>query len=125
MFVDTNVFAYAAIDSTAVGDRARKKFLTLKGTTSPLVIDEFLWILRGKHAHLREPFINDIQQNTNIRFLAIHPSACFEAFALIRKHNLKPRDALHVAVMLANNETEILSNDPDFDRVPGLKRISF
>ena len=41
---------------------------------------------------------------------------------IIEKYNLKPRDAIHVASALTNNIKEIVSDDPDFDKVKEIKR---
>jgi predicted nucleic acid-binding protein len=43
---------------------------------------------------------------------------------LSRQIGLLSNDALTVAVMQANGLTKIASNDPDFDRVPGLTRYA-
>ncbi len=42
---------------------------------------------------------------------------------VIRTKVLSARDALHVAVMLGQGITRIMSFDADFDRVPGIVRI--
>lgn len=42
---------------------------------------------------------------------------------VIRTNMLSARDALHVAVMLGQGITRIMSFDADFDRVPGIVRI--
>ena len=43
---------------------------------------------------------------------------------VLGRYGLSPRDALHVAVMHAHQVDRILSFDADFDRYPGLARIS-
>jgi predicted nucleic acid-binding protein len=92
---------------------------------TPLVIDEIAWSIRKTYPQNIRTTIKAIYTNPKIRVESIHASAGIEMLDIMEKHNLKPRDALHVAVMLANNETEILSNDPDFDCVPGITRIGF
>ena len=126
MFIDTNVFLYGA-ENDAVGARARTAFLIARekgACISPLIIDEIVWALR-KQETKQEAIVYSLRRETKVKSHPIHATAGFEAFDLMRKHNLKPRDALHVAVMLANKETEILSNDPDFDHVPGITRTGF
>ena len=36
---------------------------------------------------------------------------------------LKPSDALHVATMLSNHITTIISEDRDFDKIDSIKRV--
>ena len=43
---------------------------------------------------------------------------------VIRVKTLSARDALHVAVMLREGIARVMSFDTDFDRVPGIQRIS-
>jgi uncharacterized protein len=43
---------------------------------------------------------------------------------VLGRYGLSARDALHVAVMQAHRVDRILSFDADFDRFPGLVRIS-
>lgn len=42
---------------------------------------------------------------------------------LIATTSIRGRDAVHAATALENGFTEIISADPDFDSVPGLRRI--
>ena len=45
------------------------------------------------------------------------------AEAAIKKHRLKPSDALHIGTMQTANVTTIVSEDLDFDAVDDLNRI--
>lgn len=42
---------------------------------------------------------------------------------LLARWELSARDALHVAVMQANDVSQVLSFDRDFDEVPGIERL--
>jgi len=57
----------------------------------------------------------------------IHPvrlEDMLDARSLLEKHTaLKPRDAVHAAVMLRRGIRTIVSYDRDFDEVPGISRI--
>jgi hypothetical protein len=46
------------------------------------------------------------------------------AAELSRKYSLKPRDAIHAATAILHGEKEIITDDADFDKVTGLKRIT-
>ena len=43
---------------------------------------------------------------------------------VMRTRSLSARDALHVAVMLREGIARVMSFDTDFDRVPGIQRLS-
>jgi predicted nucleic acid-binding protein len=43
---------------------------------------------------------------------------------LVVQHHLRPRDALHLAAMRKVGCLDLVSNDGDFDRVPGVQRLT-
>jgi predicted nucleic acid-binding protein len=59
----------------------------------------------------------------NLVLREVSSSIPLDALALMDLFHLKPRDAFHAAVMKANGITESASDDPDFDRAKGIKRI--
>jgi predicted nucleic acid-binding protein len=59
-----------------------------------------------------------------IHILTILPHFIDAAAAVCQQHGLLSNDALIVAIMQANGLTNLASNDPDFDRVPGLMRYA-
>ncbi len=123
MFVDANVFIFATTDSTALGDRARRRLREpLHLRTSALVLDEFLWKTKAFDRTVIAQQLHHIR--THITTVPVPANAAFDAFELMQQHNLDPRDAIHVATMQAVGETEIMSTDQHFDRVPGIKRIA-
>ena len=67
----------------------------------------------------------DILLNLVDEVLPIEESDVLAARDLVvRTKQLSARDALHVAVMLRQGITRVMSFDADFDRVPGIQRIS-
>lgn len=60
----------------------------------------------------------------NLRILILTPDMLVNAMALCQQIGLLTNDALIVAVMQANNLTNLASTDADFDRVPGLTRYA-
>ena len=58
-----------------------------------------------------------------VEILPLREEEYVEAAKIIRKHGLKPSDALHAAAMLLNNVKVVVSEDDDFDKISGLKRI--
>lgn len=43
---------------------------------------------------------------------------------LVLHHNLRPRDALHLAAMYKSDCLDLVSNDSDFDQIPNIQRFS-
>ena len=92
--------------------------------TCALTLDEIMWVMikNKKEKALRET-IEDIYAVPNLSIKEVPSSTPLDALTLMEQFDLKPRDAFHVAVMKSNGITEVVSDDPDFDRVKGIKRI--
>jgi len=119
---DSNVMPEAA--------RAKQKLLeiasgSVKACTSTLTWDEVTWITRRlfgseKAAEQGASFL----KLPNLKLLKVDMEIVSYAQALLEKHDLKPRDAIHAATAVKNGISEILSYDEDFDTVPDLVRLS-
>ena len=128
VYIDANVFIFAAFDATEKGKKARlflKDVIDGKkqAVTSTLALDEVMWVLRknGQQDRMRK----NIEQIYSIPHLHIVPGSSLtpmRALFYIEKYALKPRDAFHCAVMEEENIDTIVSDDADFDKVPSLKR---
>ena len=64
-----------------------------------------------------------LEDKENLEVKEVPALIPLRALDFMEKHRLKPRDAFHVALMEHFGEREIVSDDTDFDRVPGIKRI--
>jgi predicted nucleic acid-binding protein len=42
---------------------------------------------------------------------------------IFEKHDVGPRDSIHAASAISNGVGEIISDDPDFDKIKGVKRL--
>lgn len=62
-------------------------------------------------------------QKLGIQVLTIPASLVITAAAISQQTGLLSNDALIVGVMQLNGLTNLASNDPDFDRVPGITRF--
>ena len=83
-----------------------------------------MWVLiRNNRGQLLRETIEDIYAIQNLSILNVAGSTALDALDYIETENLKPRDAFHVAIMKSNKINEIASDDQDFDRVKGIKRI--
>ncbi|MBI4144655.1 type II toxin-antitoxin system VapC family toxin [Candidatus Woesearchaeota archaeon] len=128
MYIDANIFAFAAMLPGAEGAKARKLLETVvkgrKALTSALTIDEVMWVLRkSDRATETRTVVENIYALPNLEIKEVAASLPLRALDFMERHKLKPRDALHLAAMEQFNIHEIASDDADFDRIPGIKRM--
>ncbi len=127
-YLDANFFVFALLDNTKLGENARalqQEIVEGKHSTvtSSLTLDEILWVLvRNNRRELIEEAIDDIYHMPNLTVVATSAAAPKIAVKYMQKYNLKPRDAIHLAVMEELKIKEIISDDVDFDKVQGIRR---
>lgn len=131
IYCDSNLFIYPVIYK---GPKAITvaKILTaladgeLEGSTCSLTVHEVLWVVwkkRGKELAVQQA--ERVLGFPNLKILDTKFSDLVRAISLIKKYNLKPRDAIHAACSLNHAIFSIISDDVDFDAVRELKRLSF
>lgn len=128
LFIDTNLFVYL-LTKTPEDERKIVEFYAElvenhKPHTSPLVLDETIHVAKKKYSIPYGLSIEFIDEKI-LPYVEVLPITVFEylkARELIVKYNLRPSDALHVAVIENNGLQAIVSEDEDFDRLP-LKRL--
>lgn len=131
LYLDANFFIFALLDKTKRGKNARNIQRKIvdgkeKAITSVLALDEIMWVLiKNKKEHLLRKVIEDIYATPNLEVKSVPSSIPLKALDLIEKFDLKPRDAFHVAMMEEFGVEKIVSDDKDFDKIVGLKRIKF
>ena len=128
MYLDANFFIFSNFDLTSKGENARRiqeKIISgSKAMTCALTLDEVMWVMiKNKREEALRETIEDIYATPNLTVKEVPASTPLDALTLMDQFHLKPRDAFHAAVMKSNGATEIASDDPDFDRVKGIKRI--
>lgn len=128
MYLDANFLFFAAVGESLQAERARALIQTFvegrRALTSVLALDETIWVLRKNgYGSLIRQVIEEIYAMKSIEVKEVPVHIPLRALDFIEKHNLKPRDAFHVAIMEHFNEHEIVSDDKDFDKIPGIKRI--
>ena len=127
IYLDANFFVFINLFDTK-GQKAREILEQVtKGTsamTSALTLDEVMWVLMKKNLkHEMRKIIEDIYATPNLEVKEVSPLIPLRALDLMESHSLKPRDAFHLAVMEYFNIKEIVTDDNDFDNIPGIKRI--
>jgi len=127
IFIDANLFIYLNTEEhkrKLYNDFYYKLTENHNLYTDVLVLDELIFVSKKKYKIPYNVSIDFIESYIlpNVTILDITKNEYEKAKELILKYNLKPSDALHVAVML-NNEIEIiLSEDHEFDRVSEIRR---
>ncbi|GAB6945292.1 type II toxin-antitoxin system VapC family toxin [Vulcanisaeta sp. JCM 14467] len=123
-FLDANVVIYLNVGEEKVirffKDLLMKK---VKLYTNVLVLDEGIYISKKKYGIKYEDTINFLDSIilTYVNVLNIGPNE----YRIAKRYMniLKPSDALHVATMLSNHITTIISEDRDFDKIDSIKRV--
>lgn len=132
LYVDSNVFLYPIVyDSEVIVEAKKSKDFLLKiaegsveACTATITWDEIAWVVRKVFgfefsAEMGKKFL----AFPNLKLLGVKKSTIFKAQELMEKYLMKPRDAIHVAVALENDVTEVVSYDVDFDKIVGFKRV--
>jgi len=128
IFIDTNFFVYLNVQEPEqrklYNDFYSKLLEKYDLYTDVLVLDELIFVSKKKYSVPYNASIDLIENDIlpYVTILGITKNEYEKTKELILKYNLKPSDALHVAAMLNNGITLILSEDHDFDRVIEIKR---
>jgi len=130
VFLDTNIFLYAAGAShprreTCAKVLGRVADGSLDATINSEVVQEILYVLtrRGR----RDDALKLAGYLTSLfpDLLAVTRDDVVEACELLRHYpGLSVRDAVHVGTMLRNGLKTIVSVDHDFDQVSEIRRVA-
>jgi len=89
-----------------------------------IVIDETIWILNKKfNVPLNEAFELTDRLMPLLEVVPIDYIDYDAMKKIMTNHRLKPSDALHVASMSKAGIKHIVSEDKEFDKIPGIKRV--
>jgi predicted nucleic acid-binding protein len=92
--------------------------------TSFLTWDEVVWNIR-KHKD-RGIAVSEGRQFLsfpNLIFIHVDETIISIAQNIMERYGTKPRDSIHASSAISHGAKEIISSDPDFDKVKELKRI--
>lgn len=129
IFLDASFIIYLNVD---VPDNLAEKIDALykqlitnnKLHTDVIVLDEVIHVSRKKYKVPYSETINMLD-DIIIPYVEVLPIGLMEhlkAKENMLKYNLKPSDAIHLAVIENNGLQAIVTEDEDFDRIP-IKRI--
>ena len=132
IYLDSNVFIFYVISDEKTEEKSRlsKNILLkvaegkLEAATSSLTWDELVWSVKKIIGiEIAKTGGKKFLEFPNLKILNVDVGVVNEAQKILEKYNLKPRDSMHAACAIKNNITQIISDDPDFDKVKELKRI--
>jgi len=128
LFIDTNLFVYLLTKTPEDERKIIEFYAELMENhdlyTSPLVLNETIHVAKKKYSVPYELSIEFIDEKV-LPYVEVLPLTVFDyltARRIITEYNLRPSDALHVAVIENNGLQAIVSEDEDFDVLP-LKRV--
>jgi predicted nucleic acid-binding protein len=131
-YLDSNVFIYPILYSEEIEPKAKTALDLLRKVasgelsayTSTITWDEVIWVVRkamGKsEAENQGQKLLGFQ---NLKFVCIDENILCQAQALLKKYNLRPHDAIHVASAIDKKIYDVISDDKDLDQVKEIKRI--
>ncbi len=131
IYIDSNLFIYARIDTGKKGEEARKIISLLENgkieaSTSVLSIDEVIWIVRDELGNYKSgiEYGRVMMEIQNLAVLDVTKADILKAFDLM-EGGLKPRDALHGAICLNHGIFAILTDDTDFQKIGEMNVMGF
>ncbi|MEM3442786.1 MAG: type II toxin-antitoxin system VapC family toxin [Candidatus Bathyarchaeia archaeon] len=128
LYLDSNIFIYAAIDNGGMGEKARTLLRKVQqgeeeASSSALTFDELVLAVKKYRSmddaiNVGEAFLNF----PNIKIVAVDDELLVQALNIIKKYKLDPRDAIHAATAILKKAEAIVTTDPQFDKVKEIKR---
>ncbi len=130
IFLDTNIFLYAGgreHPHRAPCQRVLEKVArrAIVATTNTETLQEILHVL-GRRGQRNEALVL-IRNALRIlpEILPVTAEDVRSACEILEQNaGIRPRDSFHAATMIRNGITQIMSLDPDFDRIPGIRRVA-
>lgn len=138
-YLDSNLLIYFKNEASPYHQQAVKTTNQLvtdyvKLFISPLVIDEFLhsFSLEFKKARIKNIYVNlqkalrDILSIPDLFIInpPLNDESQIEVITLMKKYNLRARDAYHLLIMRANDISSFATFDTDFEKVFAAKSLS-
>ena len=127
LYLDSNVFIYAAINTKDFGENARALLQKIqhgemRAKTSALTFDEVFWAVSKHDVEAAFEACQALLNFPNLDIVPVDRELVIFALQLIKEHHLAPRDAIHAATAIAGKADAIVSTDAHFDKIEELKR---
>ena len=129
MYIDSNIFIFAAIDKGRIGQNCRKIIKLINEqkiacAASFLVIDEVIWVLKKKVGKDDAIKIVKAMLSMPIKWIGLDKLVIIKMLEIYEITKLDPRNAIHFSSMKESGLSIIVSEDKDFEKVEGLERIN-
>jgi uncharacterized protein len=129
IYIDSNVFIYATLNTTELGEKARSLLQRIqqgeeKAETSALTFDEVFWAIKKLNFEAAIEATQALLNFPNLEIICVDRDLSLSALQIIKEYHLAPRDAIHAATALATKAEVVVSTDAHFDKIKELKRIS-
>jgi predicted nucleic acid-binding protein len=127
LYLDANVFIYAAINTEELGKKARSLLQKIQrggeqAATSALTFDEVFWSIKKRKPELAIETCQALLNLPNLEIIPFDRELALLALRIINECSLAPRDAIHAATAVAEKAEAVVSTDPHFDKIKALKR---
>jgi len=127
VYLDANIFVFAALAKDALGDASRRILANLRGLdakTCCLTIDELAWVvLRRVDNATAVKACKAVLALRDLDIVSVEYGDAWNMVESMEKIGLRPRDAVHLAVMKRLGEKTIITEDTHFEAAK-VKRIS-
>ena len=130
VFIDSPLLIYLnSLANSGVrvvyGDFYIDVLVKYKPYTDVIVLDELLYVSKKKYNVPYSVTLEFIRSSIlpYIHILNLGEEEFRIAEEQLEKHGLKPSDALHLGAMMNNNISVRVSEDREFDKIPGIRRL--
>jgi predicted nucleic acid-binding protein len=132
IYLDSNVFLYTEMLEVEKGNAASLSKEVLKGVvegrigaaTCVLTWDEIFWVVKkrfGREIAARSSA--KFLEFPNLRILKVDEGTIRRSQILVDRYGINPRDSIHAASCIENGIGQIMTDDPDFDKIAQVRRI--
>ncbi len=129
IYIDSNVFIYAILNTEELGEKARSLLQGIqqgeeKAETSALTFDELFWAIKKLDFEAALEAAQAFLNFPNLEIVSVDRDLSLSALQIIKQYHLAPRDAIHAATAIASKAEAVVSTDAHFDKIKELKRRS-
>jgi predicted nucleic acid-binding protein len=127
VYLDANVFVFATLAKDSLGDASRRILENLRridAKTCCLTVDELAWVVLKKvDVATAVKACKAVLSLRELDIVSVEYGDMWNMVEFMQKFRLKPRDAVHLAVMRRLGEKTIVTEDVHFDMAQ-VKRVS-
>ena len=129
IYIDSNVFIFAALNNEELGNSAKLilekvENRSIEASTSSLTFDEVVWIVKKNRSFEDAVSIGEaFLVMEGLHLVDVNQDLLALAISIMKKYKTDPRDSIHAATAITQKADVIISEDMDFDKIMGIKRI--